>query len=345
MTHAHNDMVISAAWSPDGTRVATAGFDNTVRIWSVKRDKLEPLYLPGKPWGSITTLSVSPRRKTGFAGTFDRMTPLYQLDLEACQMSLVNVTPGEEEQRSVPEPVRAVVCVPDSPHTFLGWGASLRRRDEAGATKPWGPPETAIESIAAAPDGHVVAFGCTDGLLHFWSVGEPLELRRVQVDAAPILGLAYVGPDRVLAITRTRDPMHPVDQGHVSVVDKDEEPKPIPIDSVPVCVTASPSGHLAATGHLNGDVRIWRFPTKGGVSSVAVNFKDTQPTCLLFLDEHRLVVGTMNQPLTLVSTDTQKKTKTWRLPDGDIPFALDRLDDRSFVVGSGLGRVLRIELK
>jgi WD40 repeat protein len=33
--HGHDDVVLSAAFSPDGTRVVTASRDNTARIWDI----------------------------------------------------------------------------------------------------------------------------------------------------------------------------------------------------------------------------------------------------------------------------------------------------------------------
>jgi WD40 repeat protein len=33
--HGHSDSVVSAAFSPDGTRIVTASWDKTARIWDV----------------------------------------------------------------------------------------------------------------------------------------------------------------------------------------------------------------------------------------------------------------------------------------------------------------------
>ena len=39
MLHGHSDSVVSAAFSPDGTRIVTASWDKTARIWDVAAGK------------------------------------------------------------------------------------------------------------------------------------------------------------------------------------------------------------------------------------------------------------------------------------------------------------------
>ncbi|HZC06287.1 MAG TPA: hypothetical protein VE338_11680, partial [Ktedonobacterales bacterium] len=34
--HGHTSTVFAVAWSPDGTRIASGGNDNTVQVWNVK---------------------------------------------------------------------------------------------------------------------------------------------------------------------------------------------------------------------------------------------------------------------------------------------------------------------
>jgi WD40 repeat protein len=346
---AHDDLGMGAAWAkaPGDDRAVTCGDDDTVRPWRLTRDAIEPVMAPSKPWGRILTIAARPDQKRILAGTNQRRTPLVVIDPATGDTRFVDVSDGQTGPAEL-EPVRVVTCVPGSRWTFFGWGPVLVRCDDSGAPPTKYTVDVGIHALSAARDGHAVAYGCNAGHVHFWSVDDqrPIgdEIAIGGDPVYPVFALAYVGSDRVLAATRHR---YWSDEGRLFLVDEKTGKAQKLSDSAAMAVDgwSSRSNQLGVTALIGGGLVLWRDPPNG-LPKDLVTFKPSIPNAVRFLDERRLVVATNDGRLWLVSTtEPGKKEELLKLPDGDVPFALERLDERSFLVGTGLGRVLRLELR
>ena len=113
----HQDLVTGAAFSPDGSLLATGSQDLTVRLWDTESRLLigQPL-VAGKKW--VSSVAISPDGKWLAAGTGDWTAVVWDLDLKdweaaGCSVIRRNMSASEWVQYLPDQPYH-LTC-PDSP--------------------------------------------------------------------------------------------------------------------------------------------------------------------------------------------------------------------------------------
>ena len=71
----HSDSVTSVAFSPNGERVASASYDNTVRIWDAATGQLQR-ELKGHS-GFVSSVAFSPSGMRMASGSYDKMVRIW----------------------------------------------------------------------------------------------------------------------------------------------------------------------------------------------------------------------------------------------------------------------------
>lgn len=173
----HVDAVYGAAYSADGQWFATASADRTVKLYQLGSSEPPASLRHGE---GVTGVAFNPRGNV-LVSCADRQVRVWAVKLGAGQNPL--------RQHGEGEAINSVSFSGDG--SLMVWGASNRRvriwngevsnqRRELGDMQDW------VYSVAASPDGKLVAGGGADGKIYLWEAGGKL-LRTVPLGPAAIL--------------------------------------------------------------------------------------------------------------------------------------------------------------
>ena len=127
----HTDPVYAVSWSPDGKTLATAGFDNTVRLWDAATRKEIRLYEGHTK--IVMAVAISPDGKQILSGGNDNTAKLWDYPT-------ADALEKEKEKGKGKEKTKAA----------------------AGAVKTFTGHAGAVYSVAWSPDGKLAATGAAD---------------------------------------------------------------------------------------------------------------------------------------------------------------------------------------
>jgi WD40 repeat protein/serine/threonine protein kinase len=158
--HDHNWPILYTAWHPDGTCVASAGYDGSVRLWDLTTGA-ENQSSPLRHAGGATSVAFSRDGRRLASVGYDRAVRIWN-------------TATWRELRAINDPTGGVQSVAWSPDgRRLAWGGT-------DATIKLGDPDTGsilqtlrghtswVESVVFSRDGQWIASGGLDGVVKIW---------------------------------------------------------------------------------------------------------------------------------------------------------------------------------
>lgn len=193
----HSQGARSLAFSPDGKRLATGGYEGSIRLWDIA--SLREIAAVRAHEGEIWALAYSPDGQIVASGGQDRQIHLWD-------MRRAEESPGEFRLDTLGghnDAVTALAFSPDGKTLASGGGfddQSLRLWDVArrrerhhlrGHTR-------AIYAVVFAPDGQAVATGSADGTIRLWDPTTGRQRIVLHGHPAQVHALAYSPDSRLL---------------------------------------------------------------------------------------------------------------------------------------------------
>jgi WD40 repeat protein len=199
----HTEAVYSVAWSPDGKTLATAGFDNTVRLWDASTRKVIRTY-EGHTKIALA-VAISPDGQRILSGGNDNTARLW--DYPVADRERKDKAKSEATDKAKAPPpglvktfsghtgaVYGVAWSPDGKLVATGAADKTARTWDpvkGSQVRSWTAHATTVYAVAFSPKGDILATGGDDNLIKYWIVADGKELRKSQGHGAPVYSLSF----------------------------------------------------------------------------------------------------------------------------------------------------------
>ncbi|KAH8798569.1 quinon protein alcohol dehydrogenase-like superfamily [Flagelloscypha sp. PMI_526] len=239
--------VNSVALSPDGTRIVSGSFDNTVRVWDAASSE-ELRRFDGHRY-SVTSVAFSPDGNHVVSGSGDKTVRIWDIDsgneiqkLDGRGYWVSSVAFSQDGKR---------VASGSHDNTVWIW-------DTYSGEQLWklGSHGSSVTPVAFSPDGKYLASGCDDKTVRIWDTDTGKRHRKLAGHGYSVTSVAF-SPDSKCVASGSGDKT-------VQIWDADSGKQVWSLDGHGSSVTSvafSPDGKCVASGSGDKTVQIWDADT------------------------------------------------------------------------------------
>jgi len=286
----HASGVMSVAFSPDGTTLASGSADTSVRLWDVASHRQVGSPLTGHT-DAVSSVAFSPDGTTLASGSEDSTVRLWAV---ASHRKFGSPLTGHTDA------VSSVAFSPDGTTLASGsWDSTVRLWDVASHRQVGSPLTShtkAVDSVAFSPDGTTLASGSDDKSVRVWDVasrrqvGSPLTghtdyVRSVAFSrkGGALASGSWDNTLRLWDVTSHRQLGSPL-TGHTDTVDS---------------VAFSPGGTTLASGSGDKTLRLWDVASHRPLGSPLTSHTDEVTSVAFSPDGKTLASGSQDNTVRL----------------------------------------------